>query len=105
MPALYEKTRERIASDINKAKYFAATTDMWSSSTMEPYLSYSIYFIDNNWIQQTKCLQTLFVCKHHTADNFCEAMTETLKLEMDQQACITIDNGSNITCAATSRLM
>ena len=45
--------------------------------------------------------------KHHTADNLCEVMTETLtqwKLEMDQQVCITTDNGSNITCAATSRL-
>ena len=108
IPALYEKTREQVASDINKARYFVATTDMWSSSTMEPYLSYSIHFIDDNWILQTKCLQTLFVPKDHTADNLCEVMTETLtqwKLEMDWQVCITTDNGSNITCAATSRLM
>ena len=90
IPALYEKTREQVASDI-----------------MEPYLSYSIHFIDDNWILQTKCLQTLFVQKDHTADNLCEVMTETLtqwKLEMDRQVCITTDNGSNITCAATSRL-
>ena len=32
IPALYEKIR--VARDITNAKYFAATTDMWSSSTM-----------------------------------------------------------------------
>ena len=88
IPALYEKTREQVASDI-----------------MEPYLSYSIHFIDDNWILQTKCLQTLFVQKDHTADNLCEVMTETLtqwKLEMDRQVCITTDNGSNITCAVVN---
>ena len=46
--------------------------------------------------------------KRSHCDNLCEVMTETLtqwKLKMDQQACITTDNGSNITCAATCRLM
>jgi len=105
IPALYEKTREQVVSDISQANYFAATMDVWSSSTMEPY---SIHFIDNDWILQRKCLQTLFVPKDHTADNLSDVMTETLtqwKLEADHQVCITTDNGSNITCAATTRLM
>ena len=100
IPALYEKTREQVASDITNAKYFPATMDMWSSPTMEPYLSYSIHYIDEDWILQTTCLQTLFVTKDHTADNLSDVMTETLtqwKMEIDQQVCITTDNGSNIT--------
>ena len=78
---------------------------MWSSSTMEPYLNYSIHYIDEDWILQIKCLQTLFVPK---ANNLSDVMTETLtqwNLEIDRQVCITTDNGSNITCAATARLM
>ena len=50
---------------------------------MELYLSCSIYFIDDNWILQTKCLQTLFVPKDHTADNLCEVMTETLTIAVE----------------------
>ena len=107
IPALYEKIREQVASDITNAKYFAATTDMWSSSTMEPYLSYSIHFIDKDWVLQTKCLQTLFVPRDHTAENLSDVMSETLtqwKLEASRQICITTDNGSNITCATTTTL-
>ena len=52
--------------------------DMWSSSTMEPYLSYFIHFIDKDWVLQTKCLQTLFVPRDHTAENFSDVMSESL---------------------------
>ena len=107
IPALFEKTRERVVAEITGAKYFSATTDMWSSSTMEPYLSYSIHFIDD-WVLKSRCLQTLFVPRDHNADNLSEILTETLtqwKLGADQQVCITTDNGSNIICATTVRLM
>ena len=108
IPALFEKTRERVVTEITSAKYFSATTDMWSSSTMEPYLSYSVHFIDNDWILQSRCLQTLFVPKDHNADNLSEILAQTLaqwKLETAKQVCITTDKGSNIICTITIRLM
>jgi len=36
IPDLYSKTRESVKSQISTTKYFAATTDIWSSRTMEP---------------------------------------------------------------------
>ena len=108
IPALYEKTRETVAVEVQSAYYFSSTTDMWSSSTMEPYLSYTVHFITNDWTLQSRCLQTLFVPKDHNADNLSEVLTETLaqwKLEVGRQVCITTDNGSNILCATTVRLM
>jgi len=103
---LYEKTRERVAAEITSAHYFSSTTDMWSSSTMEPYLSYSVHFIDNDWVLQSRCLQTLFVPKDHNANNLSEVLAETLaqwRLEAGQQVCITTDNGSNIICVKHRR--
>ena len=108
IPVLYEKTRETVAVEVQSAYYFSSTTDMWSSSTMEPYLSYTVHFITNDWTLQSRCLQTLFVPKDHNADNLSEVLTETLaqwKLEVGRQVCITTDNGSNILCATTVRLM
>ena len=108
IPALYEKTRETVAVEVQSAYYFSSTTDMWSSSTMEPYLSYTVHFITNDWTLQSRCLQILFVPKDHNADNLSEVLTETLaqwKLEVGRQVCITTDNGSNILCATTVRLM
>ena len=87
IPALFEKPRERVVAEITSAKYFSATTDMWSSSTIEPYLSYSVHFIDKDWILQERCLQTLFVPKDHNADNLSEILVQTLaqwKLEAAQ---------------------
>ena len=107
IPALFEKTREKVVGEITSAKYFSATTDMWSSSTMEPYLSYSVHFIDD-WVLKSRCLQTLFVPKDHNAVNLSEILTETLtqwKLQAHKQVCITTDNGSNMVCATTVRLM
>ena len=108
IPALYEKTRETVAVEIQSAYYFSSITDMWSSSTMEPYFSYTMHFITNDWTLQSGCLQTLFVPKDHNTDNLSEVLTETLaqwKLEVGRQVCITTDNGSNILCATTVRLM
>jgi len=56
IPALYASTREKVSADLKGAKYFAATTDMWSSSTTEPYLCYTIHFVDREWCLQTWCL-------------------------------------------------
>ena len=78
IPALYEKTRDLVSSNVANARYFSATADMWSSSVMEPHLSYSVHIIDDNWRLQTRCLQTLVVPKDHTADNLCDVLTETL---------------------------
>ena len=49
IPDLYSVTRESVKSQISTADFFAATTDIWSSSTMEPYLSYTLHHIAEDW--------------------------------------------------------
>ena len=46
IPALYETTRERVSKEVLSAEYFSATTDMWSSVGMKPYLSFTVHFVD-----------------------------------------------------------
>ena len=107
IPALYASTREKVSADLKGAEYFAATTDMWSSSTTEPYLCYTIHFVDREWCLQTRCLQTLYMPEDHTADNLVDVMTDTLEmwgLDAAKQVCLTTDNGRNLVCAATRRL-
>ena len=59
IPALYEETRENLLADLKEVVFFSATTDMWSSITGEPYLSYTVHYISREWQLETKCLQTL----------------------------------------------
>ena len=39
IPLLYN-IRDKVAEEISKVEYFSATTDLWSSEGMKPYLSY-----------------------------------------------------------------
>ena len=49
IPKLYAQTRDVVSAEIKSAEFLAATTDMWSSYTTEPYLSYTIHFVGEDW--------------------------------------------------------
>ncbi len=38
IPQLYSKIKDLVVGQLNKVEFFGATTDLWSSSTMEPYI-------------------------------------------------------------------
>ena len=103
IPTLYNTTRDTVASEISDVRYFSATTDLWSSEGMKPYLSYTIHFICN-WKLQSRCLQTSFMPEDHTSENLAEAMKCSLEgweLDESKQVCLTTDSGANIVNAAS----
>ena len=68
----------------------------------EPYLSYTIHYIDKNWTMSSKCLQTHYMPEAHTAVNLQEALNSSLEhwnLDPDKQVAITTDSGANIKLA------
>ena len=102
IPNLYSDTRQSIQEKIPPEVHFAATTDMWSSITSQPYMSYTIHYIDSSWMLQTHCLQCLYTPEDHTGVNLKEAMLSTLcdwSLTDARQVAITTDSGSNIKLA------
>lgn len=107
IPALYASTREKVSADLQNIEFFSSTTDLWSSSTAEPYMSYTVHFVDSDWRLQSRSLQTLYVPDDHTADVLADAMIETLEtwgLDPVKQVCLTTDSGRNVVCATTRRL-
>lgn len=99
IPKLYDVTREKGLRMLKTATTFAATTDMWSSHGMTPYMGYSIHFIDDDWTLQHIDLGTSFMPEDHTADNLKEAMGDMLEqwgLKASNQVCITTDSGANV---------
>ena len=70
IPDLYSVMRESVKSQISTADVFAATTDIWSSSsTMEPYLSYTLHHISEDWRMKNHCLEMLYLPQNHTGTN------------------------------------
>ena len=47
------KTREAVSNKLEQVNggggYFAVTTDLWSSTTSELYISYTVHCINHNW--------------------------------------------------------
>ena len=56
IPTLYAKTCEKVVSEVGHAQHFAATTDVWSSTTTEPYISYIVHFIYRGQLGAAKLL-------------------------------------------------
>ena len=81
IPSLYVRTRETVAGELRAVEYFTATSDLWSSSTLEPpYMSYTVHYVTADWTLQTRCLQTLYLPEDHTGVNLAEALAGTLGL-------------------------
>ena len=55
------KLRSNELEEVKGGGYFAATTDLWSSTTSEPYISYTVHFIKHNWELRSRCLQAMFM--------------------------------------------
>ena len=103
IPTLYEETRSSVAAEVQEIEFFSATTDLWSSKTMQPYLSYTIHYVGSDWQMHSRCLQTSFCPEDHTGENLAAALRASLEswdLDEHNQTCITSDNGTNVICAA-----
>lgn len=54
---MFEETRELVKAELKNVEYFAATTDMWSSRTSDPYMAFTVHYIDGNFKLHARCLQ------------------------------------------------
>ena len=103
LPTLNASTRDKEKQELSEVQHFSATTDLWFSIRMQPYISYTIHFIHDEWKLQNRCLQTHFLPDDHTGENLVEVMEATLEaweLNAANQVCLTTDNGTNFNHAA-----
>ena len=92
IPSLYDEVRIDVKKEmVDNTFYYSATADLWSSCTTEPYLCYTIHYIDDDWILQCHCLQAHFMHESHTGNNLHDAF-----LDDSRQVVITTDNTSNV---------
>ncbi|XP_060780514.1 E3 SUMO-protein ligase ZBED1-like [Neoarius graeffei] len=99
MPKLHDKIRGQVEQELRHIKHYATTTDLWSSRTMDPYISLTIHYINNTWELCSKCLQTSYFPDDHTGELIAQGLREALEswgLDEELQVCITTDNGANV---------
>lgn len=78
---------------------FSFTTDLWSSSTLEPYISLTAHYITNGMKMQRYTLETKYIPDRHTGVNLSHAIEELLELwtlDFKHVAAITTDSAANM---------
>ncbi|XP_073344944.1 E3 SUMO-protein ligase ZBED1-like [Pagrus major] len=99
IPKLHGEVRDQVETELREIKHYATTTDLWSSRTMDPYISLTIHFIDDEWKLCSKCLQTSYFPDDHTGELIAQGLRESLEswgLDEELMVCITTDNGANV---------
>lgn len=103
IPTLYAETRDQVEQKLNKDMvFFSATADLWSSCTVQPYLGFTVQFINSSWELESCCLQVHYMPENHTGENIQHALASTLQdwgLDETRLTSITTDSGSNIILA------
>lgn len=56
LPAMYDTTRTRVTEQLNEVAFYSATIDLWSSWTMQRYMSLTVHFITDKGSLENLCL-------------------------------------------------
>ncbi|KAM3850215.1 E3 SUMO-protein ligase ZBED1-like [Diretmus argenteus] len=86
LPRLYDTTHAKVTKQLEDVQFFSATTDLWSSRTMQPYLSLTVHFITDEW-------------NDHTGEEIAQGLRDALEswhLNEDRLVCMTTDSGTNM---------
>uniref|UniRef100_A0A803JGT7 BED-type domain-containing protein n=1 Tax=Xenopus tropicalis TaxID=8364 RepID=A0A803JGT7_XENTR len=99
IPNLYQQHRAKVEADLATIRHFSATTDLWSSRSMEPYLSLTVHFISDDWVLHSHCLQTSYFPDDHTGELLAAGLQEALDswgVSEHRLVAITTGNGASI---------
>ncbi|XP_051784492.1 E3 SUMO-protein ligase ZBED1-like [Erpetoichthys calabaricus] len=94
IPDLYREHRGKLQAEVATVPDYSTTADVWSSRTMEPYLSLTIHFINDDWLLKSYCLQTSYFPNDHTGELLAAGLLEALNswgLAEQRQVAITMD--------------
>ena len=74
----YEKAVPILKAKILDSNGVALTSDVWTSNTMEVYISVTAHFISADWEMRSCVLQTKHFPERHTGQNISEAIQDTV---------------------------
>ncbi len=99
IPQMYDTCVKTVSSELCQVDFYASTTDLWSSRTTEPYMSYTVHFLTQDFELRTRCLGVVYFPESHTSENIAHGLRDVLaswNLKEENQVSITTDNGANV---------
>ncbi len=103
IPALYSLIKDsKVKPVLAQAECYSATTDLWTSGSCDPYITFTIHTISEDWSLASFCLETVPLYEDHTGQNIADAVLDILgnwSLNKEKLVAVTTDNGSNVVVA------
>ena len=100
---LYNVQKERLKKEITDCGHLALTTDIWTSSAVDSYLTVTVHFIDKLWQMCTRVLLTTEMAERHTGINIADRLTkmaEEWDISHRRISAIVHDNAANAVLGA-----
>ncbi|XP_051787617.1 E3 SUMO-protein ligase ZBED1-like [Erpetoichthys calabaricus] len=108
LPDMYKTCCKNVAAELKNVQHFAATSDLWSSRTMDPFLSLTLHYIDDDWKLHQRCLETAYFPADHTADMIAQGLKDMLSewdLAEEKLSAITTDNEAEMSSYLVSPML
>ncbi|XP_051784409.1 E3 SUMO-protein ligase ZBED1-like [Erpetoichthys calabaricus] len=108
LPDMYKTCCKNVAAELKNVQHFAATYDLWSSRTMDPFLSLTLHYIDDDWKLRQRCLETAYFPADHTADMIAQGLKDMLSewdLVEEKLSAITTDNKAEMSSYLVSPML
>ena len=99
IPELFREVEARVKVQLQEAESVAITTDLWTSTACDDYLSVTVHFIDNNFQLRHICIEVIpFEEVSHTGANISQFLTKTLQSWnlLHKLVAVIHDNGRNV---------
>jgi len=91
--------KDSLKATLASTKFVAITSDIWTSATIESYVSVTVHYTDNNWALCNCVLAVMLTEDRHTGDNIANWLLDSIA-QYDltpSKVCATVhDNGSNM---------
>ena len=101
IPQKYEEIKQKLLGELEKLKYCALTTDIWTSRQTMGYITITCHYIDSSWSLHSVILTTTNMQRDHAAENIADelkAATDEWGITQKIVAVVT-DNAANIVAA------
>lgn len=100
IPDIYNRTKNVLKVQITEAVVISCTTDMWTNNNnMQSFISLTVHWITNDFLQKHSVLQMKHFSGQHTGDNIRKAISGILTywdIPIEKIHVILRDNGANI---------
>lgn len=96
----YDELRAQLASEM-KDPSVSLSTDLWTSPTMEPYITETVHYVNTTWEMKAKVLHTCVMPERHIAANIAQRLTDTIREWGLVVFCVIHNNASSMNLAIT----